>query len=33
MEITEKAMEVANVPFKYLSIYDITYKGILKLLS
>ncbi len=35
-EVTEKqmkAMEVANVPFKYLSIYDITYKGILKLLS
>ena len=34
-EVTEKqmqAMEVANVPFKYLSIYDITYKGILKLL-
>ena len=35
-EVTEKqmkAMEVANVPFKYLSIYYITYKGILKLLS
>lgn len=35
-EVTKKqmqAMEVANVPFKYLSIYDITYKGILKLLS
>ena len=35
-EVTEKqmqAMEVANVPFKYLSIYEITYKGILKLLS
>ena len=35
-EVTEKqmqAMEVADVPFKYLSIYDITYKGILKLLN
>ena len=35
-EVTEKqksAMDVANVPFKYLSIYEITYKGIIKLLS
>ena len=35
-EVTEKqmqAMETADVPFKYLSIYDITYKGIIKLLS
>lgn len=35
-EVTEKqmqAMEAADVPFKYLSIYDITYKGIIKLLS
>ncbi len=35
-EVTEKqqkAMEKADVPFKYLSIYEITYKGILKLLS
>ena len=34
-EVTEKqkhAMENADVPFKYLSIYEITYKGILKLL-
>lgn len=35
-EVTEKqmrAMEAADVPFKYLSIYDITYKGIIKLLK
>ena len=35
-EVTEKqkqAMKMADVPFKYLSIYDITYKGILKLLN
>ena len=35
-EVTEKqmqAMETADVPFKYLSIYDITYKGIIKLLN
>ncbi len=35
-EVTEKqmkAMNSAEVPFKYLSIYDITYKGILKLLN
>ncbi len=35
-EVTQKqkeAMEVADVPFKYLSIYEITYKGILKLLN
>lgn len=35
-EVTEKqmqAMDSADVPFKYLSIYDITYKGIIKLLS
>ena len=35
-EVTEKqmqAMETADVPFKYLSIYDITYKGIIKLLK
>lgn len=35
-EVTEKqmkAMNSADVPFKYLSIYDITYKGIIKLLS
>ena len=35
-EVTEKqmqAMDSADVPFKYLSIYDITYKGILKLLN
>ena len=35
-EVTEKqmkAMNSAEVPFKYLSIYDITYKGILKLLD
>lgn len=35
-EVTEKqmqAMKVADVPFKYLSIYEITYKGILKLLN
>lgn len=35
-EVTEKqksAMDVADVPFKYLSIYEITYKGIIKLLS
>ena len=29
----QKAMETADVPFKYLSIYEITYKGILKLLN
>ena len=28
-----QAMEAADVPFKYLSIYDITYKGIIKLLK
>ena len=35
-EVTEKqrqAMDSADVLFKYLSIYDITYKGIIKLLS
>ena len=35
-KVTEKqmqAMETADVPFKYLSIYDITYKGIIKLLN
>lgn len=35
-EVTEKqmqAMNSADVPFKYLSIYDITYKGIIRLLS
>lgn len=35
-EVTEKqmqAMDSADVPFKYLSIYDITYKGIIKLLN
>ena len=35
-EVTEKqmqAMNSADVPFKYLSIYDITYKGIIKLLN
>ena len=35
-EVTEKqmqAMNSADVPFKYLSIYDITYKGIIKLLK
>ena len=35
-EVTEKQMEAmksADVPFKYLSIYQITYKGILKLLK
>ncbi len=35
-EVTEKqkeAMQEADVPFKYLSIYEITYKGILKLLN
>lgn len=35
-EVTEKqmqAMQASDVPFKYLSIYEITYKGILKLLS
>ena len=35
-EVTEKqmqAMQASDVPFKYLSIYDITYKGIIKLLS
>ncbi len=35
-EVTEKqiqAMTSADVPFKYLSIYDITYKGIIKLLE
>lgn len=35
-EVTEKqqqAMKIADVPFKYLSIYEITYKGILKLLN
>ncbi len=35
-EVTEKqqqAMEIADVPFKYLSIYEITCKGILKLLN
>ncbi len=35
-EVTEKqmkAMKSADVPFKYLSIYEITYKGILKLLK
>ena len=35
-EVTNKqkeAMEKGGVPFKYLSIYNITYKGILKLLS
>ena len=34
-EATEKqkqAMKEAYVPFKYLTIYDITYKAILKLL-
>ena len=34
--VTEKqkeAMTKAEVPFEYLSIYDITYKGILKLLN
>ena len=29
----KEAMEKGGVPFKYLSIYNITYKGILKLLS
>ena len=35
-EVTEKqkeAMEKGGVPFKYLSIYEITYKGILRLLN
>lgn len=35
-EVTEKqkeAMEKGDVPFKYLSIYEITYKGILRLLK
>ena len=35
-EVTKKqkeAMEKGGVPFKYLSIYEITYKGILKLLN
>ncbi len=35
-EVTEKqmqAMKASDVPFKYLSIYEITYKGIIKLLS
>ena len=35
-EVTKKqkeAMKKADVPFKYLSIYEITYKGILKLLN
>ena len=35
-EVTEKQMQAMNsagIPFKYLSIYDITYKGILKLLN
>ncbi len=35
-EVTEKQMQAMNsagVPFKYLSIYDITYKGIIKLLK
>ena len=35
-EVTTKqqvAMEKADVPFKYLSIYEITYKGIIKLLK
>ncbi len=35
-EVTQKqmqAMDSADVPFKYLSIYDITYKGIIKLLN
>ena len=35
-EVTEKqkiAMDIAQVPFKYLSIYEITYKGILMLLN
>ena len=35
-EVTEKqkqAMETADVPFMYLSIYEITYNGILKLLN
>ena len=35
-EVTNKqkeAMEKGGVPFKYLSIYNITYKGILKLLN
>ena len=35
-EVTKKqqvAMEKADVPFKYLSIYEITYKGIIKLLK
>ena len=35
-EVTEKqmkAMKASDVPFKYLSIYEITYKGILKLLN
>ena len=33
--VTDKqmeAMEKANVPFEYLTIYEIAYKGILKLL-
>ncbi len=36
VEVTEKqksAMDVADVPFKYLSIYEITCKGIIKLLN
>ncbi len=35
-EVTKKqrtAMEKAKVPFRYMSIYEITYNGILKLLS
>ena len=29
----QKAMKISDVPFEYLSIYEITHKGILKLLS
>ena len=29
----KEAMEKANVPFEYLTIYEIAYKGILKLLG
>ena len=28
-----KAMNMANIPFKHMSIYDIAYNGILKLLK
>ena len=34
--VTDKqreAMRKAGVPFEYLTVYDITYKGILKLLN